>query len=1535
MTAKYSAVLDESTHNPLDDDDDTVEVILHDDNDDEDDGLKAAVPVEKTKFKTMYAIDGIFYTWNVLTFAWIKPLLELGNKRPLEFTDLYNLDFTDSAKGVYLKFRSIWKVQMKTKKQSLIYTYMSAFGGPFIAAGALKLIHDCCLFVGPMLLKAIIGFLNDPTQPKEAGLIYVAELFLANLAMSLCLRQYFFWCFRVGMRLRSTVITSVFQKALKLSSGALDKRSTGQITNLMSLDSQRLQELTPYLHAVWYSFFQVGVALYFLWGLVGPSCLGGVAVIVSCIPITGKISAYLKTIQKELSGIRDDRVKITSEVLGGIKVIKLQAWEEEFQKRLNEVRDKEMELYRRYMIMQSISGTFASSIPLLVAIATFFAFIATGGVLDVATALTALALFEVLRFPLFMFPTVMNSLIEAKVALDRIKGFLLDPEKEPVPPRHLRAPGVMLKRATLVWDSGKRAVKDAGVVLVVSEGLCRSLLSRMRACLRLRPLGGGDVTTATESDSDSVRKEALLTDEEYELLLCKTQLADAVDWIDVLESRIDTLQKAERRSQSSSSLLEETYEEDLGDEDDDGGGGAITLEDITDTSTGTGSGRNSTGTTRNVSDSKAADRLLTLVRVSFRAKCGDLVAIVGQVGSGKSSIFSSLLGDVRIVDGSMAIRGSIAYVGQRPFIQNCSVKDNILFGADYDAERYNWALSVCALAQDLNMLPAGDETEIGERGINLSGGQKARVALARAVYSNAEVYLLDDPLSAVDAHVGQHLFENCILSLQAQGKCVIMSTNALNFLRSASFILVMKEGKAIQHGTFGTLVQEPGVFFDMMATFDEGRSSSTKSQLSQSSSKEPNRTTATTGTAVPTVMTGKSIPVAGAAKNASGKDSSASQGSSSSSSSSPQTGTLITTEDRESGSVDRAVYMSWARAAGGMISTALLVSSFALGEGLLLLSSWWLSYWSQNRNNASPWYFLGIYAVLNVLVCLSLFARELYCRLCCWRAGNVLFKEVLHAVLFSPLSFFDTTPLGRITNRLSKDIYTVDEQLPQTIRWYVACMLKVFSSLMYSCVVTPMFTIGLVPIVGFYYTAQRFYIKTSRELSRLDSASRSPIYALFAETLDGLSTIRAFRTENILITRINNLLDTNQKAFFLSFSANCWLAVRLELAGTFIVTFAALFAVLGREESPSSPEADARRQAFSGIAGLALSFALTVTQSLNWSVRMASDLESQMVAVERIKNYSGLLQEAAHENEGDPSSQSWPSGGAVRFEDVALRYRAGMPRVLDGVSFVVHPKEKIGIVGRTGAGKSSLVVALLRLVELDGGSITIDNIRTSDLGLRTLRAAIAVIPQDPVLFSGTLRSNVDPFRQHTDGAIWETLRRVQLGESFSTLEATIGEGASNLSVGQRQLVCIARALLSKCKVIVMDEATAAVDVETDALIQRAIRQEFSESTCLTVAHRLNTIMDSDRVLVMDKGTVKEFDTPANLLADEHSEFSSLVANWESAGQTHLPYPHKPVLRSQPSNLRLPTSTITHIPPQPNNQRPKCDAKESSPKYDGG
>ena len=684
---------------------------------------------------------------------------------------MFKLPYEDSSIGVYNQFSKYWKKQLaksalyKANKKksphpevievrrastpSLALALLQAFGGPFAGAGFLKLIHDSLIFVGPLALNKLIFILSDPTQPLSLGLCYVAAIFFSNFIMSLCLRQYFWWCYRVGMRLRSAVTTSIYSKALVLSTAAMSTRTTGEITNLMSVDSTRLQELSPYLHAVWYSFYQISIALYFLWQQMGVASLAGIAVILLLIPLTGKVSKILKSLQSQMAKVRDERIKVSNEVLGGMKVIKFQAWEAEFEKRINEIRDRELAIFRKYCIMQSVSGAVFTTVPLLVSIVTFATYIGVGNELDVATALTSLALFEILRFPLFMLPNVLNNLVEAKVSIDRVQSFLLEPERELVSSRSLTGPGVFMKSSTLIWDGqNTKAAKSHAKSLEPSRSNAVPLPSRFGAFGRrlnfllgrmqrrdadLDSLESGSNNGRTEdSEGDDKDSNPLIlgnSEESHLMSVFRAQVDASEAKIQMLEKDLQLLRannstptSVKPRLRMMKSLsgrdLEIAVARNLVEESP--GISPLTVQEVVRTDSdkdlvinpaaAVASPSPSPSKVTDASDDKwrvirnpifdneeetkdsvkhgsaqdssngAADRLLTLSRISLSAQLGDLVAIVGQVGSGKSSILGGLLGDMKLCLGSVRVKGSIAYMGQRPFIQNSTLRDNITFG---------------------------------------------------------------------------------------------------------------------------------------------------------------------------------------------------------------------------------------------------------------------------------------------------------------------------------------------------------------------------------------------------------------------------------------------------------------------------------------------------------------------------------------------------------------------------------------------------------------------------------------------------------------------------------------------------------------------------------------------------------------------------------------------------------------------------------------------------------------------------------------
>mmetsp|Transcript_9780 Transcript_9780/g.14754 ORF Transcript_9780/g.14754 Transcript_9780/m.14754 type:complete len:854 (+) Transcript_9780:3062-5623(+) len=784
--------------------------------------------------------------------------------------------------------------------------------------------------------------------------------------------------------------------------------------------------------------------------------------------------------------------------------------------------------------------------------------------------------------------------------------------------------------------------------------------------------------------------------------------------------------------------------------------------------------------------------------------------------------------------------GRVCYVPQTAWIKNETLRNNVLFGQAYDESKYEETIHVCALQSDIDMLVGGNDCEIGEKGINLSGGQKQRISIARAVYSDADVFLFDDPLSAVDIHVGKHIFSECITGVLS-GKTRVLVTHQLYCLQGADLIVCMKDGKISEMGTYEELNAAGLDFAELIATHGDGNEdeqnnseSDQKEEKKQKKKKQANKTS-----------------------NEKNDD---------------KNGKLIGAEERDTGSVDRQVYLKYFRDIGLFVSFGIVLFP-ALTQACSIGSNYWLSYWGDQVALEEPphsqnW-FMVRYFVLSITAGFTTFFGALLLAWGCINAARRIHNRTLRSVFRAPVSFFDTTPAGRILNRFSKDQAAIDSTLPQSISSLIGCLMSVSGVIILILVASPFFLLCVIPLGVLYFYTSAYYLRTSRELKRIDSITNSPIYSHFSETLSGVSTIRAYSRQDAFIEENEQRLDKNLRAYLPSVSVNRWLGQRLEFVGTCTLTTAALFAVFTRNSVEP------------GLIGLALTYALSMAGALNWMIRMSTETETQMNAIERMSHYTNIAQEAPRRLPNDPDS-SWPREGRIEFKSMVMRYREDLDPVIKGLSAVVYPREKIGIVGRTGAGKSSLIQALFRIVELSSGSIEVDGVDIAEIGLERLRIEMAIIPQDPMLFSGTIRSNLDPFGEASDHEIWQSLERVHLNSTISHMtdgiDSEVTENGENFSVGQRQLLCLARALLRRTKVIVMDEATSACDVETDHLIQQTIREQCSDSTVITIAHRLNTIIDYDRIMVLQEGQLMEFDTPSTLLADNESLFSAMVGS---------------------------------------------------------
>jgi ATP-binding cassette subfamily C (CFTR/MRP) protein 1 len=870
---------------------------------------------------------------------------------------------------------------------------------------------------------------------------------------------------------------------------------------------------------------------------------------------------------------------------------------------------------------------------------------------------------------------------------------------------------------------------------------------------------------------------------------------------------------------------------------------------------------------------------ITLQDITCEIEAGSLVAVVGSVGSGKSSFLSAILGEMEAIDDSKVysprteeeknMKGFASYCTQSPWVINDTLRGNIMFGREFDEDRYNRVVKCCALMDDIVILPAGDMTEIGERGINLSGGQKARVSLARALYSDqTRLLLLDDPLSAVDSHVGEHLFSKAIAGDITKGMTRILVTHHVHVLAQCDKVIVFEHGRIKHQGKFQELV-DSGV--DFAGAVDVSKIQTSESPVPEEDDEKDKKLELIEKEEVakkdedPTETEKSTLKKAGA--------------------------TLVQEEERDEGDVAGHAYGRYARA-GGIYIAILVCVIQGLGRASDIMASFWLAFWAermfQAEQSGTPFTdretskYIGIYAIFGFVGICGLGCRGIFLATHRLRASKRLHDGLTDAVLRAPVAFFDVTPIGRVLNRFAADMDKLDLELTQTISQGVNTTSNVLGAIGAIVVATKgTFIVPLIPLGYVYYLVQKWFRKTSTELQRVTSVANSPIFAEFSQTLSGTSTIRAYGVQAGFFEKCKSSFDNMNASYILVQLSNYWLSLRLDIMGGLVAMFVGAVAVGTLDRGFIS----------AGYLGLALSYSIEMTTYLKFGVQMIARLEADMSSVERILSYTDNIKPEAPVEipENDPEPGTWPANGVVEFSHASMRYRDG-PLVLKDLSFTVNAGEKIGVCGRTGSGKSSLMIALFRISELedDGGKLLIDGVNTREIGTAALRLNLSIIPQDPIMFSNTVRYNLDPFAIATDDELWEVLQKVHLGEVIAVLpkglDEEVAEGGENFSQGQRQLLCIARSLLRKPKILVMDEATASIDNETDAAIQEMIRENFKESTVLTIAHRLNTIMDSDRILVLDDGRIAELDTPEKLLAKEGGHFKAMVDTSRAADQ---------------------------------------------------
>ncbi|KAK9147330.1 hypothetical protein Scep_006087 [Stephania cephalantha] len=835
----------------------------------------------------------------------------------------------------------------------------------------------------------------------------------------------------------------------------------------------------------------------------------------------------------------------------------------------------------------------------------------------------------------------------------------------------------------------------------------------------------------------------------------------------------------------------------------------------------------------------------TLRNINLEVRTGEKVAICGEVGSGKSTLLSAILGEVPNTAGTIQVCGEIAYVSQMAWIQTGTIQDNILFGSSFDRQRYQETLERCSLVKDLEMMPFGDLTQIGERGVNLSGGQKQRIQLARALYQNADIYLLDDPFSAVDAHTATNLFNDYAMEALS-GKTVLLVTHQVDFLPAFDSVLLMSAGEIRSAGPYNQLLAFSHEFRALVDAHKETAGSESANAVAP-----PQRPEISSGEVKKSSIQTEVLASTG--------------------------NQLIKQEERETGDTGLRPYIQYLNQDKGFLFFVIAcVTHLAFVIGQVLQNSWMAS--NVQKHHARKSELIIVYLVIGFVATIFLFIRSISIVSLGMQSSRSIFSQLQSSLFRAPVSFYDSTPLGRILSRVSSDLGTVDLDIAFGLIFSIGAAINTLANIVVLIVIT--WPVVFVAVLMIYLTfhLQGYYLASARELMRINGTTKSALANHLAETIAGAMTIRAFKKEDRFVSKNFDLIDKNASPYFHYFSANEWLIERLEILGAIVMSASVLALVLLPPGTISA-----------GYVGMALSYGLSLNMTLIFSIQNQCAVANDIISVERLNQYMHLPSEAPEVIEGSRPEPSWPAVGKVELIDLKIRYRPDAPLVLRGITCTFEGGHKIGIVGRTGSGKSTLIGALFRLVEPAGGKIIIDNLDITTIGLHDLRSRFGIIPQDPTLFNGTVRYNLDPLSQHSDDEIWEVLGKCQLQaavrEKEVGLDALVSEEGSNWSMGQRQLFCLGRALLRRSRLLVLDEATASIDNATDAILQKTIRTEFADCTVITVAHRIPTVMDCTEVLAMSDGQIVEYDEPMKLMEREGSLFGRLVKEYWSHMQS--------------------------------------------------
>ncbi|VEU37559.1 unnamed protein product [Pseudo-nitzschia multistriata] len=1337
-------------------------------------------------------------------------------------------------------FESNWKNASRTRtspnatttKRQLMKTLWKIATPTFLPAGIFQFVSTVLVSVMPLVVRRFLSILEKETTDGSSilreGLSWAILLTVMTLLNGFATQRYRHQSVKTGIALRSAVVNMVYRHVLMLSPRGKRGLTSGEINNLVAVDAQKLYEVTQEGHLIWALPLSVVLVTWFLCLVMGPSTLVGVVVLVGFLPLIKLVTKRMTEARAQRLKYSDDRVEITCSMLLGMRTTKLNGYESKYEARIKEARSKELRWLAKEQAWWATTLLMTVSSPILAMASTFATYVLTSTeseprVLTAADTFGVLLLFGALRFPINFAGLLIGSAAQALSATRRICAFLDRP---------------------------------------LREGGSRGEEQDPTGSLRL-----------LESDGDKDNKD-------IPLILTNGRFRVGVAPEDLTES---------------SSIVNDNETDSNVDNNSD----AAAIKNITDQSTSLGENYNN-----NIENGNRDNLSFTVSEFNFELRRGEVMVVCGPVGSGKSTLLNGILDEAEALGPNWSEsatastystpmvqkNGRISYAPQDPFILNLSLRENILFGSDFDVERYNRVLDACALRPDIEQLGGSDLVQIGERGVTLSGGQRQRVSLARAAYKqpDSSCILLDDPFSALDSGTGKIVFEQLIAGPDAllRDSAVLLVTHASHFIshRAVDKVLLMVNGRNEFLGTWEELTH-----FNDEEHDDQTRRAvdHIQSQIRENTDGHNHESTAT--------KEGDSS--SSNLDNKNGKSSHHFQ-QQPEESSSINDNKIMQQELREHGLSSMKTWILWFKRAGGAWFGMTIFFFLFLDRFAYVAVEWFLASWTsgayepvtilgvdfdaQSDGLQAQAQYLKVFASIILVSLLATAVRSEFAVTGGVRATKNVFNSMLESVLSAPMSYFETVPMGRILNRFTYDTDVNDVTLTQKISMFIISCSWYVASIAVQVAIIPWSALALFPVSMLYLLFMHYYRLTGPDLQRIDALSRSPIQSMISECLEGSTSIRIFHQKVNFVRKFEEIVDVNSSALLNYISVQRWLSLRMEILGSVVVMIATVLLVCLNETMRLS----------AGLAGLLITWSANFTITLNFLVQTFSETEAAITAIERVDAMADLPSEKSRETAKEflPPT-SWPEQGLLEFKNVSLRYREGLPLALDNLSFAIPAGKTCGIVGRTGAGKSSITVALFRLVEVESGSMLLDDVDLTTLGLSDVRGrGMSIIPQDPFLAGANLRECLDPFGQRTDDEIMEALESVRMGRSSYSgvappsvevvLSTKLEEGGSNYSVGERQLLNLARALLSQPKVLVLDEATASIDGETDAFIQKMLRTRFPNTTLVTIAHRLNTIMDYDYVLVMDAGKAAEFDAPAKLLGggdgDEKGIFSQLV-----------------------------------------------------------